>query len=105
MGILFDRHSHGNGPEHYASDMRGFVFEIYPQRNAGDITNKTRIGFNVLDGDSVTELLRKVDAAIITEPTDTEWGPRAVVKDFDRHTIELVTPPNRGCSNEHDPKG
>lgn len=31
----------------------------------------------------------------MTEPTDTEWGRRAVVKDFDGHTVELVTPVNR----------
>jgi hypothetical protein len=95
MGMLFHRHSHGNGPEHYASDISGFVFEIYPQRNADDVTTNARFGFNVDDVDGVIELLREVDATILTQPTDTEWGRRAVVKDFDGHTIELVTPANR----------
>ncbi len=95
MGMLFDRHAHGNGPQHYASDICGFVFEIYPQRNLDDVTTNTRLGFNVDDVDGVIDLLRQIDATIVTEPADTEWGRRAVVKDFDGHTVELVTPVNR----------
>jgi lactoylglutathione lyase len=91
MGMLFDRHSHGSGPLHYASEVCGFVFEIYPQRNAADVTTNTRMGFNVDDVDGVIDLLRKIDATIVSEPNDTEWGRRAVVKDFDGHTVELVT--------------
>ena len=95
MGMLFGRHTHGKGPEHYASDICGFVFEIYPQRNSDDVTTNTRIGFNVDDVDSVIEMLREIGATIVTEPNDTEWGRRAVVRDFDGHTVELVTPLDR----------
>lgn len=95
MGLSLHRHSHGKGPEHYASDVDGFIFEIYPQKNADEITTNTRFGFSVNHVDGVVELLREVHATIVTEPTDTEWGRRAVVKDFDGHTIELVTPRNR----------
>ena len=95
LGMLFQRHAHGKGPEHYASEICGFVFEIYPQRNDGDATIKTRIGFNVDDVDGVISLLREIDATILTDPVDTEWGRRAVVKDFDGHTVELITPTNR----------
>lgn len=94
IGLPFHRHSHGKGPEHYASNVGGFVFEIYPQRNADEITTSTRIGFSVNDVDGVVQLLREVQATIVTEPADTEWGRRAVVKDFDGHTVELVTPRN-----------
>ena len=72
MGMLFDRHAHGSGPQHYASNICGFVFEIYPQRNADDVTTNTRLGFNVDDVDGVISLLRQIDATIVTEPTDTE---------------------------------
>jgi catechol 2,3-dioxygenase-like lactoylglutathione lyase family enzyme len=98
MGLLFHRHSHGKGPEHYASDVGGFVFEIYPQKNADEITTSVRIGFNVNDVDCVVNLLREIYATIVTEPTDTEWGRRAVLKDFDGHTVELVTPHDRESS-------
>src|SRR5688572_14810480 len=30
MGLSFTKHRHGRGPEHYASCVNGFVFEIYP---------------------------------------------------------------------------
>ncbi len=95
IGMLFTKHAHGKGPEHYASDTCGFVFEIYPQRNAGDTSTNTRFGFNVDDVDSIIDLLREIGVTTVTEPTDSEWGRRAVVKDFDDHIVELVTPSNR----------
>ena len=91
MGMEFVSHSHGQGPKHYASDTGGFVFEIYPQRSEDDATTNTRLGFSVDDVDSVIDLLCEIDATIVTQPTDTQWGRRAVVKDFNGHTVELVT--------------
>ncbi len=99
LGMRFQRHSHGNGPEHYASDDGGFVFEIYPQKNADDVTTNTRFGFKVCDVDDVVESLRNEHAIIMTAPTDTEWGRRAVVKDFDGHVVELLMPPKSGIDN------
>ena len=95
MGMLFDLHSHGTGPEHYASQASGFVFEIYPKKSDKDDTTCTRFGFLVDDVDSLVELLREKQATIMTEPADTEWGRRAVVKDFDGHSVEMVSTPDR----------
>jgi lactoylglutathione lyase len=92
MGMEFDLHSHGNGPQHYASTVAGFVFEIYPGKTGHNDTTSTRIGFSVDDVDAVVESLRSIHATIVKDPTDTEWGRRAVAKDFDGHTVELVTP-------------
>ena len=102
MGLLFTKHAHGNGPEHYASSVNGFVFEIYPARSADDTTTETRIGFNVDDVDSVVGMLLEAGATLRTPPADTEWGRRAVVHDLDGHIVELVTPPNRDppCSTQ-----
>ena len=94
QGMLFDLHSHGIGPEHYASEVAGFVFEIYSKKNEKDDTKRARIGFRVDDVDGIVEMLREIKANVVTEPADTEWGRRAVVKDFDGHTVELVTPPD-----------
>lgn len=60
-----------------------------------DVTTSVRLGFNVDDVDRVIGLLREIDATIVKEPTATEWGRRALVRDFDGHTVELVTPMNR----------
>ncbi len=54
MGLLFTRHSHGNGPEHYTSEVDGSVFEIYPATEKSKPTIGTRIGFAV---DSVDQLI------------------------------------------------
>jgi len=94
IGLSFTLHSHGSGPEHYASDSDGTVFEIYPLGPKSSPTAGTRIGFRV---DSVTELvplLLAAGAEVITPPADTEWGRRAVVRDLDGHIVELVTPAN-----------
>lgn len=95
MGLLFTKHAHGNGPEHYSSTVCDFVFEIYPARDENDLTANTRIGFNVDSVDEILDMLREIDVEIVSKPKDSEWGRRAVVRDFDGHTVELLTPPNR----------
>jgi predicted enzyme related to lactoylglutathione lyase len=92
MGLVFTRHAHGSGPEHYASEVNGTVFEIYPLSAKSSPTTGTRIGFNVESVDGAVTRLSKIGATVMTPPTDSEWGRRAVVKDFDGHTVELVTP-------------
>ena len=95
LGIRFERHSHGKGPEHYASETCGFVFEIYPQRDETSATTNARIGFNVDSVDSCLKLLAELNVDVVSPAKDSEWGRRAVVRDLDGHTVELVTPPNR----------
>lgn len=94
MGLLFTKHRHGSGPEHYTSCVDGFVFEIYPLGKHSP-TIGTRIGFSVDDVDSIAPMLVAIGAKLISPPTDSEWGRRAVVKDLDGHVVELLTPPNR----------
>jgi catechol 2,3-dioxygenase-like lactoylglutathione lyase family enzyme len=92
LGLEFTRHSHGAGPEHYVSEVNGLVFEIYPLTSKSSPTTGMRTGFRVASVDGIVELLSKVGALVVTPPADSEWGRRAVVKDFDGHTVELVTP-------------
>lgn len=94
MGLLFTKHRHGTGPEHYTSCVNGFVFEIYPQGKHPP-TAGTRIGFSVDDVDSIVDILLGVGAELISPAADTEWGRRAVVRDLDGHVVELLTPPGR----------
>ena len=99
MGLLFTKHRHGKGPEHYASEVDGFVFELYPLADHQTPTTSTRIGFSVDDVDSIVTLLTGVGAEVRQEPRDSEWGRRAVVEDLDGHLVELVTPLNRDREN------
>lgn len=98
IGIRFELHAHGKGPKHYASETCGFVFEIYPQRDDSNTTTNTRIGFNVDSVDDCLDLLAKLNVDVVSTAKDSQWGRRAVVRDLDGHTVELVTPPNRDSS-------
>lgn len=95
MGLLFTAHRHGSGPEHYASEVNGFVFEIYPIGPKSSSTTGIRIGFNVDDVDGVLAFLVEAGAEVVTSPAESEWGRRAVVKDLDGHLVELTTSPAR----------
>jgi lactoylglutathione lyase len=95
LGLLITLHRHGGGPEHYTSVVNGFVFEIYPLTSPDQQTTSVRLGFNVDSVDGIVGMLRAIQVEIISEPHDSEWGRRAVVRDFDGHTVELLTPPNR----------
>ena len=94
MGLLFTKHRHGTGPEHFTSCVAGFVFEIYPLGKHPP-TIGTRIGFSVDDVDAIVTMLVAIGAELISPASDSEWGRRAVVKDLDGHVVELLTPPNR----------
>ena len=95
LGMVFGRERHGAGPEHYASAMGGFVFEIYPRRSEADSTLATRIGFHVDDVDGLVETVRREGLEVVRGPFDREDGRVAVLKDFDGHTVEIVTPAGR----------
>ena len=90
LGLEFLRHRHGTGPEHYTSTVGGLVFEIYAASPKFPSTAATRIGFCVSSVDEVVDRLCGIGVEILTPPSDSEWGRRAVVKDFDGHVVEIV---------------
>lgn len=90
LGFDFSKHRHGNGPEHYAAEIAGGVFEIYPQMEGGPSTLGTRVGFKVSALDAVIARLGGYPGAVISAPKDSEWGRRAVIADPDGHRVELV---------------
>jgi lactoylglutathione lyase len=90
IGLAFKRHAHGSEPEHLATEMPSFVFEIYPIVEGQPTTESTRIGFAVSDVDAIVEQLAILGATIHRQPKDSPWGRRAVVRDFDKHLVELT---------------
>jgi lactoylglutathione lyase len=66
------------------------VFEIYPQTASTQITTGTRLGFQVIDLDSIAIELQQENISIVTKPTESEWGRRSVVIDPDGHKVELT---------------
>jgi hypothetical protein len=65
------------------------VFEIYPSNGKDDRTISTRLGFSVPSLDNTLRELRALDARVLVEPAETEFGRRAVVQDFEGHKVEL----------------
>jgi len=94
LGLCFERHRHGSGPEHLAAQpfAGGYVFEIYPANAKSGSTAGVRIGFSVDAVDPYLDLLVEAGGTIIQAPADSEWGRRAVVADPDGHRVELVAP-------------
>jgi len=89
LGLSFTKHRHGKGPEHLSAVLGETVFEIYPARGDGDLTSSIRLGFSVKSLSEVIRRLREMNVEILTEPMPTEFGVRAVVKDFEGHKVEL----------------
>ncbi|SRR6266487_3602378 len=89
LGLQFSRHRHGSGPEHFAAELPGGVFELYPLSPDGASTLGTRIGFRVPSVDAAIAALSDYPAAVVTPPGDSEWGRRAIVADPDGHRVEL----------------
>jgi lactoylglutathione lyase len=90
LGMRFTQHSHGNGPVHYTSETADLVFELYPLASRQMPTIAMRLGFQVDDLDRLVVELGEIGVNILSPPQDSPWGRRAVVKDFDGHTIELT---------------
>ncbi len=90
LGLSFKKHRHGKGAEHFACEMSAMVFEIYPSRNANETTAATRLGFSVAAVDETVAKLETMGAKVVSMPAESEWGRRAVVRDFEGHTIELT---------------
>ena len=89
MGIQFKKEQHQSGPLHFATDLDGLVFELYPAKTPEDVDRKTRLGFGVPDLQGAMNLLRKHNATIAEEIKESPWGLRAVVRDPDGRAVEL----------------
>ena len=79
LGIEFQEKQHGTGPRHFAADLGGMVFEIYPTKKPEDVDRTTRLGFTVYDLHSTITSIRGLGSTIVNEPNESEWGLRAVV--------------------------
>ena len=91
LGLTFVREQHGKGEEHWAATAGKTTFEIYPASHTYD-SSGIRIGFEVTSIESVLDQLTTMGATIHRPLRDSSWGLRAVVRDFDGHTIELTQP-------------
>ncbi len=89
LGLSFAREQHGTGPVHYACEMGRLVFEIYPQSEP-QVLPETRLGFAVGQIADLIGGLEDTGVAVVQPPRETPWGLRAVVRDPDGRSIELI---------------
>jgi lactoylglutathione lyase len=89
LGLHFTKHRHGKGPEHLSTAVGDTVFEIYPSNGSNESTASTRLGFSVPSLTDAVGQLRGLNATVLVEPSDSPFGRRAVVKDFEGHKVEL----------------
>src|ERR1044072_2308027 len=85
LGFHFTKHRHGKGPEHLSSMIGETVFEIYPTNGSNESTVSTRLGLLIPCLTNALGRLRGIHATVLAAPSDTEFGRRAVVKDFEGH--------------------
>jgi predicted enzyme related to lactoylglutathione lyase len=90
LGLHFSRHRHANGPEHFAAELDGSVFEIYPLKESDTPTDSVRLGFKVDSLEAAVGELKSRGATLLRSPQNSPWGRRAVMKDIDGHTVELL---------------
>jgi len=91
LGMKFQYHQHGNGPFHYATDLNGFIFEIYPLlKNQQEADKSLRLGFSVPKLEGLILQLKKNNIEIVKAPSHVEWGYIAIIKDLDGRKIELI---------------
>jgi catechol 2,3-dioxygenase-like lactoylglutathione lyase family enzyme len=92
LGLTLHKERHGNGPEHYSSQLGPTAFEIYPVPQRVDATLTPRLGFQVPSVDRTLALLQALGTPVVSEPMPSPWGRRAVVRDPDGRRVEITEP-------------
>lgn len=100
LGVPLVVDDHGDddeGPLHYACDLGGCHFAVFP--GEGETTapgfRKAGASFPGIVVESVTDVMdavRGFGAAVIQEPSPYPWGVRAVVTDPDGRPVEVYQP-------------
>jgi catechol 2,3-dioxygenase-like lactoylglutathione lyase family enzyme len=88
LGLRFQKHAHGKGPEHYsAEDAGGGVLELYPAdpaRSADDA------GLGFLVGDLEDAARQFAARGFIAGPIrENPWGRTFVIRDPDGRRVEI----------------
>ncbi len=89
LGLDFTEEQHGTGPIHFSAFVGETLIELYPA-SPSKITDGLRLGFMVSDLNDILPQLTSLGGKLISAPTQSPWGYRAVISDLDGHTLELT---------------
>jgi len=94
LPLEMDDHGPGAGPVHYACDLDGCHFAVFPGeaggRSFGDRQAGTAFpGFTVESVEQTVAAALAVGAHVLQEPSEYPWGYRAVLEDPDGRPVEV----------------
>ncbi len=98
LGVALEVDDHGDeDPVHYAADLGGCHFAIFPAHTGGTapglrVAGGAFPGFVVASVGDVVAAARASGAAVIQEPSPYPWGVRAVIEDPDGRPVEVYRP-------------
>ncbi len=98
IDLQVDDHDDPAAPVHYAADLDGCHFAVFPAAEPGRspafrAAGGDFPGFAVADVERTVEALRGRGAEVVQEPSPYPPGLRAVVTDPDGRPVEIYTPP------------
>lgn len=89
LGLHFAQEQHGAGPIHFSATIGETLIELYPA-SPNKTTQCLRLGFMIPELNDTIQHLVSIGAKLISPPTHSPWGYRAVICDLDGHTLELT---------------
>ena len=88
LGLDLVEEQHGSGPRHFSCRLGSTLLELYPAGERHPV-GTLRFGLTVTDVDAVAQAAEGQGGSIVTAPTDSPWGRRAVIADPDGNRVEL----------------
>jgi lactoylglutathione lyase len=95
VGVDLQDEDHGEGPVHFAADLDGVHFAIYPASEPGRLPAASRAaggsfsGFYVTSLDQVTAALAELGAPVLQAHQERPWGCRILAEDPDGRVVEV----------------
>jgi predicted enzyme related to lactoylglutathione lyase len=99
MGIDLAEEDHGDGVLHFAAELEGCHFAVFPASGTSRSPGLREpgcsfAGIAVESLRATLESVEKLGAPVLEDPTRYPWGIRAVVADPDGRPVEIFEPPS-----------
>jgi lactoylglutathione lyase len=89
IGLVFQKERHGTGLEHYASEIQGFVLELYPV-TASQPSDSIRLGFATDNLAEVAGSIRhSTDVMVLKPPYTSADRVMMLLQDPDGRRVEV----------------
>jgi lactoylglutathione lyase len=94
IGVDLEDEDHGEGTVHFATDLGGVHFAVYPAQEPGRALARRAAGgsfpgFYVTSLDQVTAALAELGAPVLQAHQEMPWGCRILAEDPDGRPVEI----------------